>query len=103
MEVGEVLVEEKGVGFRATTHAGKYTVSVVHNPREFPKTTEAAFFADGKEGEIIKLDPESLGDDAETIKSSLEEAVLRFRDLILSGFSPDQIQEEMSNEQMKKR
>ena len=97
-----VSVEEMGGVFHATTEAGKYRVSVVHDPRAYLQTTEVAFLKGEKVMEIIKLDAKSLGDDAETIKSSLEEAALRFGDLIRRGFSPAQIQEEMINEKMNK-
>lgn len=97
----EVSVGEREGVFRATTGAGKYEVSVMHDSTAFPPVTEVAFCV-GEKAEIIKLDAKNLGNDAETIKSSLEEAALRFRDLIQRGFSPDVIQKEMTKESMKK-
>lgn len=98
MNEEEVSVEERGGSFHATTRAGKYEVSVVYNPKAFPPVTEAAFFVGNKAEEIIKLEADGLGNDAETIKSSLEEAALKFRDLIERGFYPAQIEEEMRKE-----
>lgn len=95
-----VSVEEIGGTFHAKTLAGEYEVSVVYDPKSFPPMAEAAFLKGNKPEEIIRLEAESLGGDAETVKSSLEEAALRFADLIKRGFSPAQIQEGILNESM---